>query len=274
MAVYRRRIPTTDPRLGRLVEHDSRSLAFAAPVLPRSALESQHWIRRCPVLDQGSLGSCVGNAAAGWVGTDTADRQGHDDVTETTALDLYHRATLLDEFDGTWEPDDTGSSGLGAAKALQQTGYCGAYTHAFTMQALTSALQSGPALIGISWYGSMFDPDGDGRIPVQTSSGLAGGHELVVDQVDVQAGVPLRMWVTNSWGRSWGVAGRGWFTAADLAFLLTNDGDVTVPSAPAEPADADHTFAAALHPWVATRHIGGNGVAAEAARVWLASKGL
>lgn len=274
MAVYSRLIPSTDPRLGRHVAHDSRSLRYAAPVLPRSALVSQHWTRRSPILDQGSIGSCCGNAVAGWLATDTLDRQGRADVTEATALDLYHRATVLDEFDGVWEPDDTGSSGLGAAKALQQTGQCGAYAHAFTLQALTSALQSGPALIGISWYESMFDPDGDGRIRVLSSSGLAGGHELLVDQVDVQGGVPMKVWVTNSWGTGWGVEGRGWLTASDLAWLLADDGDVTMPSTPAPPADADRTFAAALHPWVAYRHTGGNETAATAARTWLAERGL
>lgn len=274
MAVYSRRIPSTDPRLGRHVSHDDRSLRYGQPVLPRSAIQSVEWTRRCPVLDQGQIGSCTGEAAAGWVGTDNAARRGNPGIDQTTALDLYHWATELDEFDGQYPPDDTGSSGLGAAKALQQAGYVTSYTHAFTPQALTSALQSGPVLIGIPWYGSMSDPEPDGRIRVRTSSGLAGGHELLVDELEAEAGVALRVWVTNSWGEGWGVNGRAYLTGVDLAALLADDGDVTVPAAPAAPADADRAFAEALHPWVGTRHIGGNGRAAAAAATWLAAKGL
>lgn len=224
-------------RLGRHVHHDPRSLRFAAPVLPRAAIRSVRWKRRAAILDQGDTGSCTGNAAASWVGTDNTARMGLSSVTsgpvdESFARDLYHRATILDGFDGTWPPDDTGSDGLSAAKALQQLGLCGAYTHAFTMQALESALQTGPVMIGIGWYNTMFTPAPDGRIIVDTGSGLAGGHELLADELDVEQG---RVWVANSWGSSWGQAGRAWFARQDLADLLADDGDVTIPAVPAGP---------------------------------------
>ncbi len=224
-------------RLGRHAFHDPRSLAYAAPLLPRSAIVSKRWTRRAAIMDQGDTGSCTGNAAASWVATDNAARVGltavpTGPVDESFARDLYHRATLLDSYDGTWEPDDTGSDGLSAAKALKQVGLCSGYTHAFSLQALESALQSGPVMVGIPWYNTMFRPEADGRIVVDTGSGLAGGHELLVDQLDVQAG---RVWVQNSWGASWGVAGRAWFRRQDLADLLADDGDVTVPAAPVVP---------------------------------------
>lgn len=224
-------------RLGRSIEHDPRSLRFAAPVLPRSAIESRHWTRRAAVLDQGDLGSCTGNAAAGWVGTDNAARMGLVEyggraVDETFAVDLYHRATTLDEFDGTYPPEDTGSSGLGAAKALEQVGLCAAYTHAFSLQALETALQTGPVLVGIPWYTSMFAPGADGVVPVDESSGLAGGHELCVDELDTVNGL---VGFTNSWGVGWGSSGRGFFKLADMARLLAADGDCTVPAATAVP---------------------------------------
>jgi hypothetical protein len=276
-------LPWSDdrPRLGRHVNHDPRSLRYPHPVLPRSAIASQHWTRRCPVLDQGDLGSCTGQAAAGWIGTDNTIRQGRADVTEDLAVQLYEAATRLDSFDGEYPPTDSGSDGVSVTKALQRAGYVTAYTHGFSLRALDTALQVGPALIGIPWYQSQFDPASDGRIRVDTTSGLAGGHELIVDQVvATTAGVVTQYWVTNSWSQDWGVGGRGYFTAADLATLLADDGDVTVPAAltapgpsPA-PVDADATFAAALHPWVATHHIGANGRAAAAARTWLAAKDL
>lgn len=224
-------------RLGRHVQHDPKSLRYAAPVLPRSAIESKRWTRRAAVWDQGQLGSCTGNAAAGWVGTDNAARMGLVEVggravDEAFAVDLYHRATMLDEFNGVYPPEDSGSSGLGAAKALQQIGLSPSYQHAFSLQALESALQSGPVLVGISWYNSMFTPGADGVVPVDESSGLAGGHELCVDQLDTVRGL---VGFTNSWGTGWGEEGRGYFRLADLAALLAADGDVTVPAATAQP---------------------------------------
>lgn len=224
-------------RLGRHLEHDPRSLAYAAPVLPRSALASRHWTRRAAVLDQAQLGSCCGNAAAGWVGTDNSTRTGLAEINgravdETFAVDLYHRATELDEFDGTYPPEDTGSSGLGAAKALQRIGLCSSYTHAFSLHALETALQAGPVLVGIPWYNSMFDPDPDGVVTVDMESGLAGGHEFCVDELDLERGL---IGFTQSRGTAWGSSGRGFFRRADLAALLAADGDVTVPAAPVGP---------------------------------------
>lgn len=278
-------LPWTDdrPRLGRgrHVNHDPRSLRFAHPVLPRAALAAQHWTRRCPVLDQGSIGSCTGQAAAGWIGTDNAARQGRADVTEDLAVQLYEAATRLDPYDGAYPPDDTGSDGVSVTKALQQAGYVTSYTHGFSLQALATALQTGPALIGVSWYESQFDPAADGAIRVDPTSGLAGGHELVVDSYEPgPTSARDRYWVTNSWGQGWGRSGRAYFTGADLAALLSDDGDVTVPAAvvtPAPtpaPADADATFATALRPWVAERHTGANARTATAAKSWLAAKGL
>lgn len=52
------RYEPTDPRLGRRVFHDPRSLAYAHPVLPKSAIQTVEWTRRIPILDQGRLGSC------------------------------------------------------------------------------------------------------------------------------------------------------------------------------------------------------------------------
>lgn len=224
-------------RLGRHVQHDPQSLRYAAPLLPRSAIESRRWTRRAAVLDQGDLGSCTGNAAAGWVGTDNAVRIGLVEfggraVDETFAVDLYHRATTLDEFDGAYPPEDTGSSGLGAAKALQQLGLSPSYQHAFSLQAMETALQTGPVLVGIPWYNSMFTPGPDGIVPVDESSGLAGGHELCIDELDVEHD---RVGFTQSWGVSWGKGGRGYFRRADMGRLLAADGDVTVPAAVAAP---------------------------------------
>jgi len=272
----------TNPHsLGRHVEHDPRSLAFAHGVLPKSAIGSVDWTRRIAILDQGQLGSCTGNAGTGALGTDSAGRTAATAVTisptgaaashglftagthvldEQFAVGLYSLATALDGIAGQYPPDDTGSSGLGVAKALKALGLASSYTHGFSMAALNSALQAGPVLIGIPWLNSMFNPAADGRIPVDQASPVAGGHELELCRFDATTG---EYWVANSWGTSWGQAGYGYLTAADLQWLLSQQGDVTVPAWTAAPGPqptptpgpdaADIALAAAQHVWLAAK---------------------
>jgi hypothetical protein len=237
-----------DRRLGRHVEHDERSLAYAVGVLPRSAVKTVHWDRRIDILDQGNLGSCTGQAGTGLLGTDSTARQGlvKVDITaaaaaashgvftagsfpldEDFAVRLYSLATKLDEFPGNYPPDDTGSSGLGVAKALKALGLATSYQHAFSLDALNAALQTAPVMIGIVWLNSMFEPDSDGLITVNRSSGIAGGHELEVNGLDVDTNTYT---LTNSWGTAWGADGIGYLSAADLKWLLSQQGDVTVPT--------------------------------------------
>ena len=242
--------------LGRHIEHDPRSLAYAHGVLPKSAIKSVSWTRRIPILDQGQLGSCTGNAGTGWLGTDSAGRTAGATVTispagaaashglfaagehaldEAFAVALYSLATILDGISGEYPPTDTGSSGVGVAKALKALGLASGYSHAFSIAALNSALQSGPVLIGIPWYQSMFDPRSDGQIVVDQKSGLAGGHELELTAFDAATG---EYEVPNSWSESWGHAGYGYFTTASLVSLLSDQGDVTVPVWAAAPQPA------------------------------------
>jgi hypothetical protein len=234
--------------LGRHVEHDPRSLRYAHGVLPKSAIKSVEWTRRIPILDQGQLGSCTGNAGTGVLGTDSAGRTASTSVTiaaagaaashglfaagvhaldEAFAVALYSLATILDGISGQYPPTDTGSSGIGVGKALQVLGLASGYTHGFSLAALQSALQSGPVMIGIEWFNSMFNPASDGRIPVDKSSGVAGGHELELSKYDAATG---EYWVPNSWASSWGQSGWGYLAEADLVYLLSQQGDVTVPA--------------------------------------------
>jgi len=240
--------------LGRHVDHDPRSLAYAHGVLPQSAIKSVDWTRRIPILDQGQLGSCTGNAATGALGTDSAGRTAATTVTisaagaaashglftagehildEAFAVALYSLATILDGISGQYPPTDTGSSGLGVAKALQALGLASGYTHGFSIAALNSALQTGPVLIGIPWLRSMFDTASDGRIIVTKTSPVDGGHELEMPRFDAATG---EYWVPNSWNESWGQAGWGYLPAADLSWLLSQQGDVTVPAWSTAPA--------------------------------------
>lgn len=224
------------PALGRHVEHDPRSLNYAHGVLPKTAIKSVDWTRRVPVFNQGQLGSCTGNAAIGLVGTDSQDRPGLTSiilnghalpVDEDLAVKAYELATQLDTITGTYPPDDTGSSGLGAAKALKKLGLATSYKHAFSLDAVKSALQSAPVMVGTIWLKSMFTVDSKtGFVNVDRSSEVAGGHEYVLSAYDADRKV-FRL--DNSWGESWGVRGSAWLTEAAMQWLLSQQGDVTVP---------------------------------------------
>ncbi|SBW18567.1 hypothetical protein FDG2_0722 [Candidatus Protofrankia californiensis] len=222
--------PGSPHRLGRHVHHDPQSLAYAAPALPYAALKSIRWTRRIDVLDQGDLGSCTGNAAVGWLGTDNVHRQGLASapsghlLDETYAVDVYAYATDVDNVPGEYPPEDTGSTGLAVAKVLKHRGFIQRYRHAFGLRSTLSALQSGPVLLGTVWLEEMFQPTTDGELTPDGAQ--AGGHEIVLDEIDVER---RRVWLTNSWSAEWGVDGRAWLSWDHLGYLLGQQGDVVVP---------------------------------------------
>ncbi|MFJ9671078.1 C1 family peptidase [Streptomyces sp. NPDC101221] len=212
-------------------------------MLPRSAIRSVLWERRIPIFNQGATGACTGYALVGVLGTDSAERAGARSVTvkadpfgvftagrhtldEAFAVKVYSLNTRTDPFAGTFPPHDTGSNGLAAGATGKTLGLLDSYTHAFSMDALRTALQSGPVMWGTLWLRSMYDVDRDGFLIVDRDSAEAGGHELVISGYDADEDF---FTVQNSWGTEWGTDGYARVRAEDMAWLLAQDGDVTVP---------------------------------------------
>lgn len=189
-----------------------------------AAIKSVLWTRRSPIFDQGDLGSCTGNAASGIVATDSKWRNGRTDCTEPDAVTIYSLATRLDPYKGFYPPVDTGSDGLSVMKVLQKQGYVKAYNHAFSFNALCTALQTTPVIAGIRWLEGCYDPDSSGL--VSYSGDEEGGHEFVVRGLDVANKLVI---CDNSWGAGWGLEGSFHFTWDDFSKALKNDGDVTIP---------------------------------------------
>lgn len=282
-------ITETPYPLGRTQYHDPRNAEYAIGERPSWAINSANWQRRVPIFNQGQVGSCVGNAAAGWLATDNADRSGLQQVVisqtvaltgsgqldgnyqatttvpvdEALAVRVYSTATGLDSFPGTYPPDDTGTDGPSGAKALTKLGLAGKYLHAFSISALQSALQKGPVMWGTVWYNSMFDLDANNYLVVKSSSGTAGGHEPLIVAWDKTTDVYK---VANSWDTTWGDGGYFYVKAPDLKSLASKGGDFTQPvSVPAPPdptnvTDAQlysafKTFQAVATAWASTRSL-------------------
>lgn len=210
--------------LGRVVDHDERSRAFPArgAVAQRSVL----WGHHAPVLDQGSLSSCTGNAAAQLINTDVfASCRPHGYLTEMDAVKLYSYATRMDGIsNNTYPPIDQGSSGLGVAKAGVQLGYFRAYKHCFGFDQFASAVQLQPLIVGTNWYDGMTKPDKDGF--GHPTGALAGGHEYLCLGISYET---QTLTFLNSWGSGWGKSGRFFMHFEDFKGLLADRGDATAP---------------------------------------------
>jgi hypothetical protein len=148
-------------------------------------------------------------------------------LTSEDAVRLYSLATELDEWEGVYPPEDTGSSGLAVAKAGIQLGFFSTYNHAFGFEHFTSTLQTQPVIVGTYWLSQMFNPDADGRVQVKGT--VEGGHEYLALGVDYETET---LTFLNSWGPSWGANGRFKISFADFAFLLNQEGDATAPVVP------------------------------------------
>ncbi len=286
-------IDRTDPRLGRHVRHDPRSKAYPFKASGWALAAVEH-TRHIPILDQGAVGSCTGNAAVGalgsgglWTALERVLPNREAELTEELARGLYSTATQLDDYDGMWPPNDTGSDGLSIAKACQKSGLISGYRHAFTFDDFLAALQQQPVIVGTYWYQSMFGPYASGVVPVLASSGIAGGHEYVARSFDPGSGL---IGFDNSWGASWGANGSFLIPYDVMTRLLDENGDCQVPvplalpaptPIPAPPApvsndtiDAAYGSDQTLINWAGRHHVGGNLGAAKAYEQWRTDRGF
>ncbi|MEU1327261.1 hypothetical protein [Streptomyces microflavus] len=243
-------IRTYDPtgHLGRHHALDPRSLAYRRPY-DGQPLRPTAWEPRIPVLDQrnliaqgiltsasyglesdvDALASCTGQAATALLSilltpeqaTGAGLHTGSAVAAQHFAIGLYADATAADRWlEHTWPTHDTGSSGLGVAKAMHARGLIDQYGHATTAEELCTLLQTGPVLLGLPWCAAFTDTtDRHGFVdadPGWATSPLEGGHEVCVTALEDVAQVDgqldpdhtvLRF--RNSYGPSWGDHGDG-----------------------------------------------------------------
>lgn len=211
-------------RWGRHVEHDDRSRDYPVAMCATRRPTDVLWPRYGRVLNQGGLGACTGMAMAAWLQCAPHCRTVADasQFTEEYAIKLYSLATELDDVPGSFPPDDTGSTGLGVAKAARRLGEISVYRWAFTTAELLQALQHGPVLAGMPWLSGMMRPNRRGTVSV--SGNLVGGHEVLVR--GFQDG---RFVLSNSWGPEWGVGGDCRLNVDGWERLRRMRADVVVP---------------------------------------------
>lgn len=259
-------------RLGRHLQHDPRSLAYRVgrTAEPRTV----HWERRIPILDQGNLGACTGYATVGVLGTEPFSVFDHRSP-DALARYIYSEATKIDPYDGSWEPDDTGSDGLSVAKVVTLQGFISGYRHITSIGEAHAAIQDGPFIVGSLWMSGMDSPKGGLVEPTGTAR---GGHEYVCDGYVVGAD----MWeFTNSWGLGYGIDGHFLMSTESFAWLLGQQGDATpfVPITAPAPQPAPDPLAAfpwpQVEPWLASPHGWSKSTkAAKAVKAWKAGRGL
>src|SRR4051794_4704295 len=209
----------SDPRkLGRLLQHDPKSRDY--PAQGASQIKTVIHQRHCTAFDQGDTSSCTGNAMAGALMTDPLWRKGRK-LDEVQARILYGMATKLDGPPGEFPPDDTGSSGLGVAKAAKALGYISAYHHAFELEHALAAVSLSPIIVGLEWLEGCDEPDKDGLVSYKGRS--RGGHEVEAYGLNVER---RAVHLYNSWGRTWGLRGTFSLSFDDFGRALANEGDV------------------------------------------------
>lgn len=222
-----------DPRLGRQVVHDPQSRRFAYAVDPVTELPARRFRHRvydpyptpaqrigcCTLVDQAVRANTKGNRVRGEV------------LGMAWAEKWYEWATRNDPWPGSYPPEDTGSSGLAAAKAAQEAGVVARYEWLFAgarqvLAALAGADGKPPRPVGVGtwWYADMFDPDPE-TLLVRPTGGRVGGHQWTAIgwEPRLQA-VEGYCW----WGPGFGQGGRFRIRLGDLDELLADDGDAHV----------------------------------------------
>lgn len=228
--------PDNPFRLGQKLVLDPASKGFAVETTAQAVqLQNRSWNINIPVLDQGNVGSCVGNTGTEEVAADPIYETLPSDLRATLdeqyALRLYSDATKIDGVSGTYlyppgSGDDTGTSGLAMEKVLKRRGVISSYHWAMSVHGVVVLLQRGPVAQGCAWYQKMFDPDRNGF--VTPGGDVAGGHETLIFAVELGRADNFDdavFTIRNHWGTGWGDAGCYRMTGATMKRLQQDQAD-------------------------------------------------
>lgn len=208
-------------RLGRHIDHDSRSRSF--PASRAAAVRSVRHANSNLPLNQEAHTCSTAHALCAALNSEPA-RGSQPALTETSAVKIYELARSLEKPRAA--ASYGGSSALMACKAAQRMGFIDSYHHAFGIEHALEALSLRPVMSGFSWHESFDQPDEAGKVEIGAGAMVRGGHEVLADEIDLEQEL---VWFWNSWGPEFGVGGRFCMSFDTWERLLKEHGDVTVP---------------------------------------------
>lgn len=222
MTVRIERVEQQHRHLGRQLVHDERSRAFALGArVDRTAWRDKAIRLYDPTPNPSQrIGCCTGVAKAMQFNA-VGNRKSGVVLDMDDAVAIYVRNTEIDPWEGSWPPDDTGSSGLASCKTAQEFGLGGEYRWLFGgADEVVQAVMGGEVVsVGTWWYEGMFGRDASGLI--RPTGSQVGGHQYVIRGYDKSSDRVLgRCW--------WGEFRDFWMYRTDLDNLLRDGGDAHV----------------------------------------------
>ncbi len=190
-------------------------------------------------LDQNGFPHCVAYAGAHFL--ISARPQLVLDYSNALATSWYPELQRRDPWPG---EDYDGTSGSAFAKYARENMWIESFYHAYDITTVKNMLLERCAVMcGVTWTNSMFNSDEAGVIKVNYGSGVAGGHEILVNAIDLDRDFGLGdvgyIRFLNSWGSNvsthtrgsaWGYKGKGYgfLSIRDLTTLLEDDGEMLI----------------------------------------------
>lgn len=215
-------IPQLHPFLGRQKVQDpaSRGFPMGIPVNPASWTTKLIRIYDPPVNPNQCHGECTGCANAMMLNSE-GNRIAKQVLNLNYAHKCYSGASKIDPFEGSWPPEDTGSSGLAAAKTAQTMKTGGAYRWIFGgADEVVQTIMAGRVVsVGTWWYEGLMRKDS--MLNVEPTGNRIGGHQYVVRGYDkAKDSVVIRCW--------WGSYRDAYLKRSHLNALLLDGGDAHV----------------------------------------------
>jgi hypothetical protein len=217
-----------DRRLARLRQFDEKSREFPVRTSVGRAKKPRSYTWRCNEhFDQGSEGACVGFAMTHELVARPSEIKHLNDSFARERV--YWEAQKIDPWEGGSYPGASpvyeGTSVLAGVKMLKKLSYIEQYRWAFSLNDLVMAVgYCGPAVLGVPWYGSMFEPHTCGYLHVEGDP--VGGHAILCKGVDVK---DRTFTLHNSWGSTWGNGGDALVSWDEMEKLLHEQGEAVIP---------------------------------------------
>lgn len=216
-------VHSTHP-LGRHINWDPRSKAHRVERVTTCAKTKFYNATNKNALKQ-RYGSCCGHSLAQCLNSEPFNLRLDNDDAER----IYHEASLIDPFEGSWPPDDTGSDGLSVMRVAKKFGQISSYSHCFNLDDVIQGLQSGPGIAGINWFEGFDEPNENGL--VLPTGRIRGGHEITIQGCDIEE---CLIWFRTSYGPDFGVTHKGLTGCFCMDFpttqsVLFTDGDAVFP---------------------------------------------